>query len=127
MEFAYDRSRPVDLYVPNEPVERGTLRSILPGSAIVGQPLADDPSRTVIYFEGGMYNAAMTFATKVERAMGRFVERYPTVAMAVVPTSALKRIGQVAHRSTWTFEHQIDDIEAFEAWLSSAAPEARTV
>lgn len=96
------------LYIPNPDAperERMSVAAILPKSAIVGEPdLGASEARTLIYYEGNRYGATnmVTLADRAAIAAGRLSERYPTVAMASVPTAALTRVG------VFTPDHGID-------------------
>jgi hypothetical protein len=96
------------MYVP-DPTARAAVKAsvakIDPKSAIVGVPIQGPiAALALIYFEGNRYNAAnvVTLADRALIAAGRLAERYPTVASATVPSTALLRVG------TFTPGHGID-------------------
>jgi len=84
--------REVVVYLPagGHPATDGIVR----GSAIVGLP--DPGSEEVrVYFEGAIYGQSgmRTLADRAVHACGRLRERYPTIAMRVVPRAALVAVG----------------------------------
>jgi hypothetical protein len=85
-------SREIVVYVPagGHPATAGIAR----GSAIVGLP---DPGaeEVRIYYEGAIIDQSemVTLADHAVYACGRLRERYPTIAMRVVPRGALVAVG----------------------------------
>jgi hypothetical protein len=109
----------LDLYAP-APGAR-SLRHVRPGSAIVGRPRPDDPSRVRVSYEGNLYDAEnlRTYEDRVRCAAGRLVAGYPTVATAVVPAGDLRRIGAY-HYATDTVA--LDDPLPPSAWDARELP-----
>lgn len=81
----------LDVFVPAD--GRGDALGIAPGSAIVGTPEGDSIR---IDYEGNIYGRAQLhgYAMRVLIAAGRHIERYPTVARALVDPAHLIHIGR---------------------------------
>ncbi len=113
-------SREIVVYLPagGHPATVGIDR----GSAIVGLP--DPGSEEVrIYFEGSVYEQSdmVTLADRAVHACGRLRERYPTLAMRVVPRAALVVVGtfdEAAARIILTGEQSA---AAVATWLGMAS------
>lgn len=89
---------PVDVYVPTDfarGVHRITnIRPIAPGSGIVSNSdVRGDYLQ--IYFEGNLYGAQniVTYADRISHAHGRMIQRYPTIANALVFPDAMTKVG----------------------------------
>lgn len=79
----------IHVYVPTSSCHA----RIDPGSGVVAA--AAGPGRLLADYEGNRYNAAniVTYADRVHHAAGRAAVSYPTLARAVLPASALVRVG----------------------------------
>jgi hypothetical protein len=109
----YDPERPIELYVPWTRETHG----ILPGSAVVGQPVGG--GAVLVYFEGNKFDVPSMrhFGMRAYIAAGRFVERYPTVATAVLPGTVLTAVGTY---DPATRRCDVTDLPALEAWAGHA-------
>lgn len=78
----------VYLPAPGHPAIAG----ILPGSGIVGRPLEDE---VLIYYEGAIHGQVGMehLADRVGHAYQRMRNRYPTIAVRVVPRESLVVVG----------------------------------
>ena len=81
----------------------GSFTVIASGSGMVGYPIplsqesaaAGDKPRMMVYYEGNLFGAEnmRMWVDKVRHAMGRMVEKYPTVAMSAIPEEDLIVVG----------------------------------
>lgn len=109
------------VYVPTDALQ--AFVGIAPGSAIVGSP---EGERIRIDYEGDLYRRECMrgYATRLLHAAGRHVERYPTVARALVDPGDLRAIGEyVVEDERLT----LDDEDLLCRWLgvTELAPEDR--
>jgi hypothetical protein len=87
-----DASAEIVIYVPTG--RHSATAGIARGSAIVGLP--EPGSEEVrVYFEGAIFGQSnmVTLADRAVHASGRLRERYPTVAVRMVPREALAAVG----------------------------------
>ncbi|MBK1667350.1 hypothetical protein CKO28_04815 [Rhodovibrio sodomensis] len=99
----------VALYVPRP----GALVQIHRGSAVAGTPGVDG---ICVDFEG----RGDTFEDRLIHAAGRHVARYPTIARARLPETALLQVGTATHRPelhAWIVT-EITDPGALRTWLT---------
>lgn len=103
------------LYVPADAANAG---DILPRSAIVGDVPGGE--RIGVDLEGDRYSGRMSFEDKLQHAAGRRAQGYPTMARRMLPASALKAVGRVAHDPAlraWVIA-ELDDPAALAAWIA---------
>lgn len=97
------------IYVPTEKCHA----HILPGSGIVGVELEGPRRQVLIHFEGNRYGSEniKTWEDKLLHAAGRLVERYPTIAFAVVDRDAVRAVG-IYETDTWSVVERWDHNDA---------------
>jgi len=81
------------VYVPAP--DHAATAGIARGSGIVGIPRNDDPDSVLIYYEGALYKQSEMkyLADRVFHALGRLLEKAPTIAMMAAPGDSLIRVG----------------------------------
>ena len=99
----------IAVYVPKDDPHLRALK-LAGGSAIVGEPVREDPAMRRIYYEGNVFGASniLTYADRVDCAAAALAHRFPTTATAHVPASALRHVGEfvLATRNLVVHEHQ---------------------
>lgn len=105
------------VYVPFE----GTITTIKPGAAIVGQDTSDwsgvaaPQPRLMLYYEGNIYGSSSfsDWETMLFHAADRLIARYPTVARCAVEFGGWLRVGWYDHELR---RLDIEDQAALDAW-----------
>lgn len=111
-------SKKIAVFVPvNTTVPLAAL--VAAGSAIVGPAEYSEADQVTVYYEGNLYGAAnvRTFADRARLAAGRLAERYPTIARAAVPSSALRQVGWFDPENGITLLDGVQGSESLSAWL----------
>ena len=106
----------IAVFVPANP----TATLIARGSAIVGQTGGEEGEHITIYYEGNLlgYADVKTYADRARIAAGRLAERYPTIARATVPQSALRQIGWFNPETGIELFDEVQTKDALAFWLA---------
>ncbi len=122
--FAISPQRPkkgekVALVVPTLAKQAVWLNHLAPGTAMTAFLAGDGPDRelAIVYYEGNINGASniMSFEDRAIHAVGRMIERYPTVALTAAPLSELVIVGSVTYDGI-----EVQECPALSAWLSHA-------
>jgi hypothetical protein len=85
---------PYCVWVPADPAKPWAM-TLAPASAIVSGDPGEGAERVHVYYEGNIYASPQLtlFADRVDRAAGRLIERYPTIAQSTVAMRDLILVG----------------------------------
>lgn len=106
----------IAVFVPANP----TATLIARGSAIVGQTGGEEGEHITIYYEGNLlgYADVKTYADRAMIAADRLAARYPTIARATVPQSALRQIGWFNPETGIELFDEVQTKDALAFWLA---------
>jgi hypothetical protein len=104
----------LNVFIPKP--DRKTTQGIAAKSAIVGAPTPDETDSVIVYYEGNL-NGAVNLNEYYEKllcAAGRLKQRYPTVAMRMIPLADLHPVATY-ETETWSIV-DVTDADALISW-----------